>query len=289
MVTSMIAFHALAGPTSDDGVFISGPGLYLRGPNVLPRYTDSLTVKESEQMIVQLFQVLRVAGLVQQVMEPANEEGVPGYQVPASALIWRAGDGKHSYVDPIRVPQQSEAGSRPNPFFVDFYRNVAPTLQGYEAREHTAQVPNDERQQREERFRTAELPILYCSPTMELGVDISQLNAVNMRNIPPTPANYPRSGPGRTQRATGLVFSYCARIAHDQHADRPNAWYGEVAARLNRNEVGAPTSMQYGCRRTVAWVVPGDVLDVEGQTPRSTYSRECEKPESSQPAASSAR
>ena len=37
--------------------------------------------------------------------------------------------------------------------------------------------------------------MLYCSPTMELGVDIAELNVVNLRNIPPTPANYAqRSG-----------------------------------------------------------------------------------------------
>ena len=51
-------------------------------------------------------------------------------------------------------------------------------------------MPADVRQQREERFRSADLPILFCSPTMELGVDIAQLNVVNMRNVPPTPANY---------------------------------------------------------------------------------------------------
>ncbi len=42
-------------------------------------------------------------------------------------------------------------------FFVEYYKAVAATLQGYEAREHTAQVPSNERQQREERFRNADL------------------------------------------------------------------------------------------------------------------------------------
>ena len=30
------------------------------------------------------------------------------------------------------------------------------------------------------------LAVLYCSPTMELGVDIATLNTVYMRNVPPT-------------------------------------------------------------------------------------------------------
>ena len=47
------------------------------------------------------------------------------------------------------------------------------------------------------------LPALFCSPTMELGVDISALNAVYLRNMPPTPANYAqRSGrAGRSGQA----------------------------------------------------------------------------------------
>lgn len=68
-------------------------------------------------------------------------------------------------------------------------------MHGLEAHEHTAQVPSEVREQREHAFREGKLPILYCSPTMELGVDISELNVVNMRNVPPTPANYAqRSG-----------------------------------------------------------------------------------------------
>ncbi|WP_372510379.1 hypothetical protein [Actinomadura madurae] len=41
--------------------------------------------------------------------------------------------------------------------------------------------------QREKAFRKGDLPLLFCSPTMELGVDIATLNAVGMRNVPPTP------------------------------------------------------------------------------------------------------
>src|SRR5207247_4899415 len=89
---------------------------------------------------------------------------------------------------------------------------------GFEAREHTAQVPYDLRVEREERFRSAELPILYCSPTMELGVDIRDLNAVNLRNVPPTPANYAqRSGRAGRSGQPALVLSYCTSTSpHDQ-------------------------------------------------------------------------
>ena len=68
-------------------------------------------------------------------------------------------------------------------------------------------------------FREAKIPILYCSPTMELGVDIAELNMVNMRNIPPSPANYAqRSGRAGRQGQPALVFSYCTTgSSHDQY------------------------------------------------------------------------
>src|SRR5581483_7192544 len=82
-----------------------------------------------------------------------------------------------------------------------------------------AQVPNEDRIKREVEFREGRLPILYCSPTMELGVDIAELNVVNMRNVPPTPANYAqRSGRGGRGGQPALVFTYCATGSpHDQY------------------------------------------------------------------------
>jgi len=87
------------------------------------------------------------------------------------------------------------------------------------AHEHTAQVPYAEREKREQQFRAGDLPILYCSPTMELGVDIAELNVVNMRNVPPTPANYAqRSGRAGRSGQPALVFTYCSRGSpHDQY------------------------------------------------------------------------
>jgi very-short-patch-repair endonuclease len=203
-------------------VFLSprgGFGQYLRRPSVFTDYGKKLSLDDTDNIIKQLLKGLKVAGLVEEASEPRFEDDVPGYQLPASAMVWTAGDGTQAFHDLIRVPNQSSEGAHPNPFFIDFYSHVASETQGIEAREHTAQVDSDDRQDREDRFREANLPILYCSPTMELGVDIKELNVVNMRNIPPTPANYAqRSGRAGRGGQPALVFSYCSTgSSHDQY------------------------------------------------------------------------
>lgn len=223
MLRSAIAFPRSADKNEYRGnVFVSargGFGLYLRRTGTFPSYHERLSLDETALIIEQLFEVLRVAGLVEVVQEGKDKDDKPGYQVPASALIWVAGDGTRPFHDPIRVPRQSARGGRTNPFFVEFYRTVAAELRGIAAREHTAQVPYEQRVDREGRFREGSLPVLYCSPTMELGVDIAQLNAVNMRNVPPTPANYAqRSGRAGRSGQPALVFTYCTTGSpHDQY------------------------------------------------------------------------
>ncbi|MCL4861282.1 MAG: DEAD/DEAH box helicase [Caldilineaceae bacterium] len=226
--TEQLAFSRIAyprrrvGEDTRENLYISGRsyfGLYLRRPNVFPHYRQKLSVEESEQITVDLFSVLRVAGLVEVVDEAKDNAEQPGYQVPASSLIWQAADGSQPLHDLIRVPRQSSAGPRINPYFLDFYRQSPHRLHALRAREHTAQVPGDQRQRREDEFRAASLPLLFCSPTMELGVDIAQLNAVNLRNVPPTPANYAqRSGRAGRSGQPALVLSYCTTGSpHDQY------------------------------------------------------------------------
>jgi ATP-dependent helicase YprA (DUF1998 family) len=165
----------------------SGFGQFLRRPNTLG-FEHPLRLVDTDQLLQDLFNALAVAGLVEAVHEASD--GVSGYQVPASAMRWFASDGKEVLYDPIRTPGRSTAERAPNTFFVDFYKGLASESVGIEAKEHTAQVDPAVREERELQFREARLPVLYCSPTMELGVDIAELNVVNMRNVPPTPANY---------------------------------------------------------------------------------------------------
>ena len=57
------------------------------------------------------------------------------------------------------------------------------------------QIKYENREIRERRFRAGDLKVLFCSPTMKLGIDISDLQLVHLRNVPPSPATYAqRSG-----------------------------------------------------------------------------------------------
>jgi ATP-dependent helicase YprA (DUF1998 family)/very-short-patch-repair endonuclease len=204
-----------------DNVYLSprgGFGQYLGRPNTFPEWGEGkLKLSDKQDVIKHLLEALKVAGLVERVDEPKDD--VFGYQIPASAFRWLAGNGTKVAHDPIRVPTAPKDGSHSNVFFVAFYKAAALDAIGLLAREHTAQVPSDKRKERETQFRSGELPVLYCSPTMELGVDISELNVVNLRNIPPTPANYAqRSGRAGRSGQPALVVSYCSTNSqHDQY------------------------------------------------------------------------
>ncbi len=206
---------------SGDSVFLSsrgGFGQLLGRRDTFPDLARAPKLDERQQMIRELLDRLALAGIVEAVVPKRSADDVAGYQIVADALAWVAADGTRTFHDPIRVPRQSAEGGRTNPFFVGFYRNTAAKLQGLAAREHTAQVPYEERIKREDDFREARLPILYCSPTMELGIDIADLNVVGLRNVPPTPANYAqRSGRAGRSGQPALVVTYCSTgSSHDQ-------------------------------------------------------------------------
>ena len=197
---------------------MSGFGRFLRRDGTLFSLSTKPSVTETEEIIQSLLKTLQRGDFVHEGLSEKAGRGVPGYQLNASILRWTAGDGEQ-YHDPLIVVRPPEDESNANEFFQRFYREVAANLSGIRAAEHTAQVSVDERQDREKEFRSGELPVLYCSPTMELGVDIKSLNVVNMRNVPPTPANYAqRSGRAGRSGQPALVFTYStASNSHDQY------------------------------------------------------------------------
>lgn len=192
-------------------------GRFLRAPGYFPYLVERLTVDDAQLVIRQLLEVLCEADLITECVA-AEERGVPGYRVKASSLLWLPSDGSEGMRDLLRRRHGGTA-PRVNTFFRDLYAGLAHTLAGLQAAEHTAQVPTPVREEREAQFGAGQLPLLYCSPTMELGVDIKRLNTVAMRNVPPTPANYAqRSGRAGRSGEPALITTYCATgNAHDQY------------------------------------------------------------------------
>jgi hypothetical protein len=179
-----------------------------------------------EQEWVELVQaLLHAAANYGYVQKQDVEQGLTGWRLQAAAMEW------------CLVAEDPQGGNtRPNAYFRQLYLKMADILRlpdhplfDFEAQEHTAQVDAPRRQLLEQRFRFTEkdrqdwaevpahdaplerLPVMYCSPTMELGVDISALNTVYLRNVPPTPANYAqRSGrAGRSGQQALVIDLLC--------------------------------------------------------------------------------
>jgi len=175
----------------------------------------------------------------------AREGLVSLVEIEADLLGWRLSPSAVRLVPGEAVRAGQAQGNR---YFHDLYNAIATDLKkgrstywGLEGREHTAQVSQRQREWREWRFRFEDddraklkenvaeikasgesdqfLPALFCSPTMELGVDISELNAVYLRNVPPTPANYAqRAGRAGRSGQAAVIVTYCAaQSPHDQY------------------------------------------------------------------------
>ncbi len=197
-----------------------------------------------------LEQFLGAASHYGYVQKQGLDDRLVGWRLKASSMIWRLIDA------PLQEPEKPV-----NAFFRQLYLTAAELLTlpshplfEFEAHEHTAQVDAAKRKLLEARFRFSKkdrddwardptheaplerLPVMFCSPTMELGVDISALNTVYLRNVPPTPANYAqRSGRAGRSGQAALVLTYCAsQSPHDQ-------WFFHHAREMVHGVVRAPT------------------------------------------------
>jgi ATP-dependent helicase YprA (DUF1998 family) len=84
-------------------------------------------------------------------------------------------------------------------------------------REHTAQLETDYAAEVQQDFIDGKINVLSSSTTFELGVDVGELQAVLLRNMPPSVANYiQRAGrAGRRADSAALILTYAQRRPHD--------------------------------------------------------------------------
>jgi superfamily II DNA/RNA helicase len=197
----------------------SALGRYLRSRHTWGRAIEEDLSQEAVEEVVN-----GIAGaLTGHILTEDKRKGERfGVQIKADAIRWTVGDGTPRMVDPVRsralhLRRAEHLSKQPNAYFDTLYGSSPKRLAGIVGREHTGQVSHDHRIEREEAFRAGKLPALFCSPTMELGVDISTLNVVHMRNMPPTPANYAqRSGRAGRNGRPALVVTFASQgNAHD--------------------------------------------------------------------------
>ena len=193
---------------------------YLRSPRTW-NANEPLSNQESEDLVTQIVNIL--GGHILTVGR--SNEGEPRHvRINVGAIRWVPGDGSVPPADPVRSRSLHLRRTIPgrtgtNRYFRNLYKNQGKHLRSMVAAEHTGQVTTETRIERERRFQTGELPALFCSPTMELGVDIRELNTVHMRNIPPTPANYAqRSGRAGRGGKPALIVAFALKgNAHDHY------------------------------------------------------------------------
>ena len=224
-------FTKSMGPASSLGKFIK---LYVKQKGI------AIELKKDgyRTVIMQVMHMLEDADYLKSfpARTEQNEE-VPIYRLRLEKVIWKLGDGENVRADVIKQRSYRERSPKPNEFFKSLYQRDFAAAKRLRGEDHTGQLGTDARLDREDRFRAdwylneaktvldeakirnESISALFCSPTMELGVDIGSLSVVHLRNAPPNPANYAqRSGRAGRSGQGALIFTYCSSYSpHDRH------------------------------------------------------------------------
>lgn len=181
-----------------------------------------LSTEDYDRFMTDLLKLLTDLHYLKQFTVHAESGDKIAYQLILSSVQWIKGDKSTVISDKTaNITLDNEVINKPHYYFQKIYQEDFTNLpKSYIAAEHTGQISNEEKIDREKKFNEAkDLSALYCSPTMELGIDISSLNIVHMRNVPPSPANYAqRSGRAGRSGQSALVFTYASKISpHDKH------------------------------------------------------------------------
>lgn len=202
--------------------FMSAWGRYLKNFFNQKGHTDFRGERVNE-LTLAILQVLVKLGYLS---ENRSLCAVPLFQLPIDRIRWVAGKGGAVHHDRVRLRLRDDKAVEVNRFFKEFYTRPLEQFKYRRAGEHTGQLKNEKRQFNEAAFRhddaipkAERLSVLFCSPTMELGIDIRELNTVHLRNIPPNPANYvQRAGRAGRSGQGALVLAFCGNQSpHDRY------------------------------------------------------------------------
>ena len=106
-------------------------------------------------------------------------------------------------------------------YYINYFRNYEPIR--VRAKEHSGQLDGLEREDIEKNFKNGRVNTIVCTPTLELGIDIGDLQSILMRNLPPSPSNYAqRSGRAGRRERIAVIVAHATSRPHDQYFyDRP--------------------------------------------------------------------
>lgn len=112
-------------------------------------------------------------------------------------------------IEPVSIAQLTEE------HYAWTYRTLRPL--GMKVSEHTAQFVTQKASRVQDEFTRGKINVLSCSTTFEMGVDVGDVQAVLLRNVPPSPANYvQRAGrAGRRSDSAAFVVAFAQRRSHD--------------------------------------------------------------------------
>lgn len=100
--------------------------------------------------------------------------------------------------------------------YVFNYRNSKATTA--RAREHTASLSTDLREEIEQEFARGTVNVLSCTTTMEMGVDLGDLEAIVNLNVPPSASSYQQRTGRAGRRAQAAPF--CVTVARNSQYDQ---------------------------------------------------------------------
>jgi superfamily II DNA/RNA helicase len=188
-----------------------------RNAGKTPPSTDAYT-----DFMTKVLDALTEVHYLKKVLINGEKSDKVAYQLILTSVLWQRGDLINVTADKSTyISLNNSVIIKPHKYFQNLYQEDFTRLpKSYIAAEHTGQIKNEDKIDREEKFNEAkQISALYCSPTMELGIDISSLNIVHMRNVPPSPANYAqRSGRAGRSGQSALVFTYASKLSpHDKH------------------------------------------------------------------------
>lgn len=130
------------------------------------------------------------------------------------------------------TPDERKAFMQDNHYVHTYQHSQATTVR---AREHTASLGVDLREQIEQEFADNKINLLSCTTTMEMGVDLGDLEAVVNLNVPPGVANYQQRTGRAGRRAQAAPF--CVTVARNGQYDQ--AMFTDFQGYL-RKEVSIP-------------------------------------------------